>query len=74
MSNYAHVEEIARKLRATAKEFGQKSLEHAVVVSSTIVVESFTAGEYLCGLTYVYAPTICITTLGNVEYNVARFF
>ena len=63
-------EEVARKLRAVVKEYGQESLKNAVIIS----------GEYMdgriqmCGLPYIDCPTFASATLGKVTYEVARFF
>ena len=61
-------EEICRKLRETVKEFGQREVAGAVIIGSDDIL-SFVGGH-----TYLIAKTISITTLGNVEYKVARFF
>lgn len=65
------IEEIARKLRATAKEYGEKSLDFAFIVSGEPILED---RDHVCGIPYVHVPTMSHITLGDVKYKTARFF
>ena len=66
----SHVEEVARKLRATIKELGRDALKDAVIVGS-----EFLDGRLeVCGVPYIDCPTIAETHLGKVDYKVARYF
>ena len=62
-------EEICRKLRATAGEFGQDKMRMDKVVIITTLIDKKIGGH-----TCIRAPTISETTLGNCSYDVARFF
>jgi hypothetical protein len=60
-------EEICRKLRKTNTEFGYEVLIKAVVISSNDYTQ-------VGGLDHIIAYTVSNPTLGNVSFNVARFF
>lgn len=60
-------EDICRKLRETATEFGSEDLEGAVIIGHYDV-------ESISNLRYITAPTVASETLGNVDFKVARFF
>ena len=64
--------EIARKLRATVREFGQNNLDGAVIVWNFNSINLYP--EQIGGHKFIYCPTISVATLGNVDYKVARFF
>ena len=67
-------EEICRKLRATAGEFGQDKMRmDEVVVITPLITPTLDNGK-VGGHTCIRAPTIGETTLGNCSYDVARFF
>ena len=59
-----------RKLRATISEFGQKTIDGAVIIGGY----EFPGRDQIGGLEYIYSPTKCGLTLAKVEYKVARFF
>lgn len=59
---------IAKKLRITAAEYGEKRLTGAVLIGPDIGLET------VCGLTYIAAATLADYTLGNVDFKVTRFF
>jgi len=61
-------EEICRKLRETAREFGQEAVTPATIIGA-IGLESPVYGHQ-----YVQCPTVFQLTLGNVSWKVARFF
>jgi len=63
-----YVENICRKLRLTAQEFGQKAIENAVIIGSEY------DGESISGHKYIDCPTVSGSKLGGVEFKVARFF
>jgi hypothetical protein len=65
--NNTDVCDIVRKLDLCKKEFPEWKLKNAVVLSC------FDEYEEIGGFKNIYAPTIS-TTLGNVPFNVARFF
>lgn len=60
-------EDICRKLRLTAAEFGQKSLTGARVLSC---YDYDSVGRH----EHITIPTLSIITLANVSFKVARFF
>ena len=62
------IEEVCRKIRACAKEFGEYSISEAVIIGNDHDT------DHVSNLQYIYAPTISTPTLGMVEYAVARFF
>lgn len=65
-----YVEEICRKLRATASEFGQDALNNAVVIDGDSEYDCDTIG----GHKFIYAPTISNPILAKCGFKVARFF
>jgi hypothetical protein len=64
-----YVEEIARKLRAVVKEFGESAIENAVIVDSKELLR-----HTVCDLKYIHTPTLSGPVLGCVSYHVAKFF
>jgi len=64
-----YVEAICRKLRLTAKEYEQRVIENAVIVGWEEVPSAGISGH-----TYVHCPAVSWPTLGNVDFEVARFF
>ena len=70
MSEY--IERVCMKLRETAKEFGQKSLDNAVIVDSR--VSSGFDGTEIGGHKFVNLPTVSGPFLAEVEWKVSRFF
>ncbi len=61
------MEDIWRKMRETEREFG--SIKDAVLITSYDDI-----GEQTGGLRHVHSPTNIEPTLGNVPWEVARFF
>ena len=64
----SEIEEICRKIRACAKEFGEEKISNAVIIGNSL------GTDHVSNLQYIYAPTIPGWTLGMVEFKVARFF
>ena len=73
MSNM--IEEIARKLRETSKEY-RNSTDLDPLYGAVIVTGEPELAEMVkvCGMKIIYAPTISGYTLGNVQWKIARFF
>ena len=74
----AYVEEICKKLRNTAKYYGEERIKNGVILG-TVNLEELNVlpveqTHNIGGKQYVYVPTIVTSTLGNVEGNVATFF
>ena len=65
-------DEIARKLRVTAQEHGQKSIENAVVIGDFNPDDW--QSDVFAGRAIMHAPTVSVYTLANVRYCVARTF
>lgn len=61
-------EDLFRKLRKTATEFGQDRLNDAVIIGPDEFVSPISGHQYLT------CPTLGQVTLGNVDWKVARFF
>ncbi len=64
-----YIEEVARKLRATVKEYGERDIKNAALIDSYCHTK-----EEVCGLEYIYAPTVSGPHLARVNWRVARFF
>lgn len=62
------IEEISRKLRIAAREYGADSLTGAVIIGG------YDIGNKVAGIEYVCCPTVSGPILGRVPYKVARFF
>jgi hypothetical protein len=60
-------EEINRKLRETVREWGQARVSGAIIITNENI------GPQCGGHRVLYAPTIS-TTLGEVDFKVARSF
>jgi|WetSurMetagenome_2_1015567.scaffolds.fasta_scaffold45402_2 hypothetical protein len=63
-----YVEEVCRKLRLTVAEYGQKKIDGAILVGSNY------DGDQISGLKYINCPTLFGCRMGNVSFEVARFF
>ncbi len=63
-----YIEEVARKLRATVKEYGRDALSQAVII------DCIEMKDQVCGKDYIHAPTVAGPFLGNVKFEVSRFF
>lgn len=60
-------DEICRKIRMVATEFGNDIVKNSIIVTNMLDCEA-------CGgVKVIVTPTVNLT-LGNVEYKVARFF
>lgn len=68
MSHSIEKETICHKLRETAKEFGQESLNSAVIVGPDIGYNEVGGHEYIT------IPTLGSYKLGKISFKVARFF
>ena len=63
-------EEICRKLRIAAQDFGQEALN----MDTVCVVGADYSIESVGGHKYIYAPTISVETLTGCSFKVARCF
>ena len=61
-------EELFRKMRETEAEFGIGTLKDAVIVGP------YDFGDTLSGIKYIIFPTIAEIKIGNVSFEMARFF
>ena len=68
-----YIEDVCRKLRLTVSEYGQKTIDGAVIVDS-IKLDGDMKDWQIGGHKYLFCPTMAGPFLGNVPYNVARFF
>ena len=70
MSDYK--QDIATKIRMTAKEFGEDEIKNAVLIGDFL---SWDYGK-IAGFECINAPTfpMGVVTLGHVRWEVARFF
>ena len=61
-------EEVCRKLRLTAAEFGQKNLFGAIVIGPSDLPKNFGGHDY------INVTTVGEYRLGNIGWKIARFF
>ena len=59
---------ICKRLRLTAAEFGQKNLDGAILVGPYHDIEQLGGHKYLC------CETLAETKLAGVDYKMSRFF
>ena len=62
-------ENVIRKLKATIKEFGVKAVEGVTLIGPSTV-----DWKQLNGYRYIPCATLAEVKLGNVTFEVARFF
>jgi len=60
-------DELCRKLRVIAREYGQNKLKGAVMVGSLDV-------DHISDIPYINCPSLGTETLGNVDFKTARAF
>jgi hypothetical protein len=68
MNGYTN--DVCKRLRLTAMEFGHEVLKNAVVIDAPYNYGETSIG----GIPFINCPTISGQKLGNVDYKVARFF